>query len=538
MNGKMNSLRLGGMVCSALAVFAVIGCNKVENNSAESRKSFKITVAHEEVSKASLTADGNVVFNLNDDISVWDKQHNNHFYCTEDGASAVFEGDADVLSNGDTYTVASPYGTSYTFGNKTFQYTIPQVQTAVKDGLDPAALICVADHVESLESGEIVLKNLVGLLKIEVPQGLNVREIQVGGGVGATIAIAGQAIYNYESLTFSLGTTTSTTISLVPEDGNEFIQPGVYHIACLPRQIAGIVIAYVDENNLLYKRKGASAITIQAGTINDFGALNNTNYTVASTGTAILRMAGDDVQFTGRLKKIAGGSGLATEENTNVEHIIFSAHSLFDGNFNKADNTVSSGAGNTNIFAYMKGNTMYVRTEASKIIFNKTSAKLFRDFKALKSVVFNDVDTQAETSFERLFSGCTSLKTIDFGNCDLSKVIDMQFMCQSLESLEVVRFGKTATTACANFKGMLMGCINIAELYLGPNFTVTHLSDKTMCNNMFYDTAKSYGQTIRKCELYMSQNEYEACRISPAGAYSIAALNSARFHHVALNPAN
>ena len=264
------------------------------------------------------------------------------------------------------------------------------------------------------------------------------------------------------------------------------------------------------------------------------GSLNTTNFT-PNTGTAVLRTGGNEVQFTGRVKKIAGGSGTATEVNTSIEHAVIKAHSLYDGNFNNDANTVSSGKGNTNIFAYIKGNTLYVCTEASKIQLQAASNTLFRDFTQLKTVTFNNVDTEASTTLEKMFTGCTNLESVDFGDCDFSKVANMQFMFENCPNLKVARFGKTYTTSLQYCKAVFMGCTWMTELNLGPNFTISHISDKTQCNNMFYQTAMDSNgaagaDVSKKCRLYMKQEEYNAARSDQGGACANSALVPARFY--------
>jgi hypothetical protein len=77
----------------------------------------------------------------------------------------------------------------------------------------------------------------------------------------------------------------------------------------------------------------------------------------------------------------------------------------------------------------------------------------------------------------------------------------------------------------------------MTEINLGPNFTISHLADKTQCNNMFYNTAKDSNSAAgsdvsKKCHLYMSQAEYDAARYDHGGVCANSALVPARFYFI------
>ena len=484
-------------------------------------------------SKAVLNANA-VEFQAGDKIGVWDGTSMNCFETTAGGAQATFSGTAASAA---TYILVSPYSENYSVTGSVVTYSIPEIQVATPGSADPNALVSMAKVTDP--SGEAVLFNCIGLVKVVVPDGLTVKEIHVGGGKGSTVGVCGAFTFNTnnQQVNYVDAGSMRTSITLVPQAGQSVIAPGTYYVAVRPVTYnAGLAIAYVNADNQLCKRTTANAVSVERNHIRPVGSLNTTDY-VANTGTAVLRTAGDEIQFTGRVKKIAGGSGTATEANTTIEHVVVKAHTLFDGNFNTGDNTVSSGKGNTNIFAYVKGNTLYVCTEASKIQLQASSNYLFRNFTNLKTVTFNNVDTEASTTLERMFSGCTNLESVDFGNCDFSKVTNMQFMFENCSNLKVARFGKTATTSLQYCKAVFMGCTWMTEINLGPNFTISHISDKTQCNNMFYQTAmdsnSAAGSDVsKKCHLYMSQAEYDAARSDKGGVCANSALVAARFYFI------
>ena len=482
-------------------------------------------------SKAVLNANA-VEFQAGDKIGVWDGTSMNCFETAVGGASAIFSGTAASAAS---YILVSPYNENYSVSGSVVTYSIPEIQVATPGSADPNALVSMAKVNDP--SGEVTLYNCVGLVKVVVPDGLVVKEIQVGGGKGSTIGICGSFTFNTnnQALNYVDAGSMRTSITLVPQPGQSVIAPGTYYIAVRPNTYgAGLALAYVNADNQLCKRTTANSVEIARNHIRPVGSLNTTDF-AANTGTAVLRTGGNEVQFTGRVKKIAGGSGTATEVNSTIEHVVIKAHSLYDGNFNNDANTVSSGKGNTNIFAYIKGNTLYVCTEASKIQLQAASNTLFRDFTNLKTVTFNNVDTEASTTLERMFTGCTILESVDFGDCDFSKVANMQFMFENCPNLKVARFGKTYTTSLQYCKAVFMGCTWMTEINLGPNFTISHISDKTQCNNMFYQTAMDSNSAAgadvsKKCHLYMKQEEYDAARSDKGGVCANSALNPARFY--------
>ena len=337
------------------AAFAAILFSCAKETILETPKvSLTISVANElSASKAVLNANA-VEFQAGDQIGVWDGASMNCFETTAGGAHASFSGTAASAAS---YILVSPFSDNYSVEGSVVTYSIPEVQVATPGSADPNALVSMAKLVGS---GEATLYNCVGLVKVEVPDGLTVKEIQVGGGKGSTVGICGSFTFNTnnQALNYVDAGSMRTSITLVPQPGQSVIAPGTYYVAVRPFTYSlGLALAYVNADNQLCKRTTANSVAVERNHILPVGTLNTTNFT-PNTGTAVLRTNGDEVQFTGRVKKIAGGSGSATETNTTIEHAVIKAHSLFDGNFNTGNNTVSSGKGNTNIFAYIN---MYAR---------------------------------------------------------------------------------------------------------------------------------------------------------------------------------
>lgn len=530
MLGNMKTMKIWSMACSALAILSVAGCNKAQTLPVDGELKHFTIKANREAPKTEGTKAGlegmTPVFYAGDEICVWDGTNNNKFTTELGGAQAGFEGEALADK---TYVIVSPYNANYTnlqaftegylFGGSSFVYHIPDVQVATPGSADPMALISLANGITDLEGSPINLVNLVALMKIEVPAGLKVREIQVGGGAACNTGICGKTRYTYASGNFDIpyADQAPSVITVVPQAG-EFIEAGTYYVAVTPREVSGgIAIAYVNEDYQLCTRKGANAITFKAGEIKDFGTLD-ANYT-ATTGTCVLRMAGDEIQFTGRLKKIAGGAGTATTDDTVIEKIVFKAHSLYSSAYKTDATAVSSGAGTVLAYAALKGSTMYIYTEAPCFTLNASSTRLFRQFKALKEVTFNNVNTQANTSIQWMFDSCAKLETVNFGNCDLSKVTDMSFMMANLGTVKEVYFGNTATAANCDMQKMLKNCQKIKYLYFGPNFVVN--KDNAKCLEMFTNTS----MYANGCDLRMSQAEYDAITVHEKAGFNASYFN-------------
>lgn len=519
MTGNMKTMKIWSMACSALAILSVAGCNKAQTLPADGELKHFTIKANREAPTTKAGLEGMTpVFYAGDEICVWDGTYNNKFTTELGGAQAGFEGEALADK---TYVIVSPYNERYTnlekftegylFGGASFVYHIPDVQVATPGSADPMALISLAKGITDLEGSPINLVNLVSLMKIEVPADLKVREIQVGGGAACNTGICGKTRYTYASGNFDIpyADQAPSVITVVPQAG-EFIEAGTYYVAVTPREVSGgITIAYVNENYQLCKRSSSNGVTFAAGEIKNFGTLA-ANYTPV-TGTAVLRPYGgndDTVQFTASVKKLVNASATGLTDDTTITKIVFKAHTLFNG---AAGTRVCSSYGSTStqdIRAILKGTTVYVYTDAPVITLNATTGSLFRGFKALKEVTFNNLNTQANTTMEWMFRDCAALEKVDFGNADLSKVINMQTLMANNGKVKEVYFGNTATAANCNMTKMLKNCQGIQYLYFGPNFVV----NQSNCLEMLSGTSTF----VTSCDLRMSQAEYDKLVASPS----------------------
>ena len=520
MEGK--KMKKIAIVIAALA--AVVSCQKAETvyTGETVQLSFRVSREAQASNTKAVLSGTSVVFEANDKLSVFDGTSNNLFQTTNGGNEALFTGSAADVEN---YLIASPYNEDYVQQSASvLRFSIPEYQTATPGSADPKALVSVG---KAVKGSPVTLYNAVALVEIIVPVGLEVKQIQVAGAKGANVGICGVFEFNAAEKTIA-HVSMKNVIYLNPKDGDDYIAPGTYYVAVRPKPDYdnGFAVAYVNGANQLCKRATSTDLTINRGHIMPLGELNTTDYP-AITGLAVLRTGGNEVQFTGRIKKLAGGSGTATETDSNVRKIVFKSHTMYPQTYKTNTNLVSSGlgGGTLEIHAWVDGDVVYVCTEGSKFTLQVASGDLFRDFAALEEVEFDNVDTQNNASFEYMFRNDAKLKKVTFANADFSKVANFNYMFYvgDNSSLEYVDMGSTATTAATTMQSMFNNDQKLKYLNLGPNFTLAgnHL-------NMFLDTARqtsidAAGDDAKKCQLYASQAFYDDVRANEA------TFNPARF---------
>ncbi|MBO7603134.1 MAG: hypothetical protein J6S97_01815 [Bacteroidales bacterium] len=535
------------IILAGLAAAAMVSCTKEFNpESVSAGKTLTLSVSREipgEDTKSALSGTS-VVFQANDEVSVLSGSENAKFTTAAGGATASFSGTA---SEAEQYLVLSPYNANATLASPSVvNFTIPSVQVATPDGVDPNALISAG--IFRPGDSSVQLYNAVGLVKIEVPSGITAKQIQIGGGRGATIGICGDFTFNASTQVVGV-VSMSRIITLVPAEGEDVIAPGTYYIAVRPKpDFEGLVVAYLNGDNVLCKRISSegSMIYINRSHIVPIGSLDS-NYSPV-TGRATLRYAGDAPQFTGLLKQLAGGATAANASDNAVKKIVFKAHTLYSQEYkgqvtvngNKIANVISNGPNSDiQIHAWVEDGTAYVYTEAPVITLYNASANLFRDFAGLEEVSFNDVNAMDGASFEYLFRNCTSLKSVDFGNADFSKVANWSFAFVTANlntgvpsALESVSLGETATTSATNMTSMFSQAFVLKNLYLGKNFALA-----PSVNGMFNGTASVTTTQIddeghgMQCKLFASQALWDALNVdlNDDGVNATTLFNTHRF---------
>ena len=177
--------KLGKSLFALACAASMFSCMKEDMLETTPRVSLTFNVTNEEsASKAVLNANA-VEFQAGEQIGVWDGSDMNRFVTEAGGAHASFSGTAASAAS---YILVSPYSENYSVNGSVVTYSIPEIQVATPGSADPNALVSMAKVIGT--SGEVNLYNCVGLIKVVVPDGLVVKEIQVGGGKGTTVGTA------------------------------------------------------------------------------------------------------------------------------------------------------------------------------------------------------------------------------------------------------------------------------------------------------------------------------------------------------------
>lgn len=154
------------VACTAL----LFSCTK-ENLRKTPKVNLTFDVVNELSASKAVLNDKAVEFAAGDKIGVWDGTSMNCFETVAGGANASFSGTAaDAVS----YILISPFSENYSVNGSVVTYSIPEIQVATPGSADPNALVSMAKVIGT--TGEAVLYNCVGLLKVVVPDGLTVRK--------------------------------------------------------------------------------------------------------------------------------------------------------------------------------------------------------------------------------------------------------------------------------------------------------------------------------------------------------------------------
>lgn len=493
---KIHSLLL------ASAALAALSCAKeTASEPVLSKITFHVN-AEEAIDPAATRAvfsNGAVSFAANDQISVFDGVGNQPFTTTEGGAAAEFSGSAATAA---VYNILSPYQADATCAGNVITATVPKVQTAVKDGVDPAALVAVA---RTTSTGEIHLKNVVGLLKVEVNTGGSVREIQVAAGNALNVAIAGKIAITTPSTpdgtpTYTLADTTPegkvTCVTLVPPSGQNFLAVGTYYIAVLNKTYDNLTVAYVTNEKQLRARKGSAEAVVGRSKILNLGALGNgygAGYSnISTTGNAILQ-AGETVNLL--LKKMATPSITAvSQDETTITRIELKVNTL-DGAAASQTIHVSGAADRYPIYAILRGTVLTIYTKGNKINLGGAGGGnvLFRNFAAVESINAEVLAAGNATSITRLFANCPMLEEIDLTGMSTTNITSMVRVfegCAGLKRINLTGWNTekvSGTAADTGFYMMFSNCLKLENLKLGDAFLPV---DGVKVTGMFSNAAR------------------------------------------------
>ena len=489
-------------------------------------------------SKAALDENRNVTFAAGERISVFDGVANNPFTADASGRAVDFSGSA---ASAEVYNILSPYDDNATISGNVITATVPKVQTAVLGGADPRALLAVA---RTSSTGEIHLKNVVGLLKVTVPNNNQVKEIQVAAGAGRNVAIAGTidittpaSAADVPMYTLNAAAEKVTCVSLVPASG-EYLAAGTYYIGVLNKKYeGGLTVAYLTNEgseDLLRAKTGTADALVERSKVLNLGSLvAGAGQYVKYQGNAIFP-AGTDVLSIWKKMADPGVSSWTVDDNI-ITRIEIKTNTIDGG----AGTNSHTGASPHPIHAVLREGVLTLYTRASKLQLagGAGARNMFRGMKALKSVDFSNILIGNTPTLARMFHDCISLEEIDLTSLDVTNGKTMGWMFYNCTSLKRVNLTGWNTAKVDNsagdpecgFRAMFNSCPNLQELRLGPGFTQP---DGVVNTNMFTDAARqtsinAAGDDTKKCQLYCSQAYYDY--VYSAAGQSATAFNPARF---------
>ena len=118
------------------------------------------------------------------------------------------------------------------------------------------------------------------------------------------------------------------------------------------------------------------------------------------------------------------------------------------------------------------------------VVANPNSSYLFSEFRQVKKIDLNNLDTSNVTNMMRMFANCTSLADLNIRNLKTSNVTNMANMfnnCFELTNLDLSNFDTSNVTT---MQGMFAGDRNLKSIKFGQNFDTSNV---TRMGGMFND---------------------------------------------------
>lgn len=539
---------------SIFLLAALAGCQKeIVSTPSDSCATMTITVGVDETKAALVDGEESgikcVAFNAGDNISVFANGKNNKFSTEAGGRLAVFSGSADVIE--DDYHVISPYAkvNSISADNK-ITINLPTEQKATLGSVDPKAMISVG----KFKKGEtLTLKNALALVKVTVPEGAKYKKVELACSPKGTDtkvfnqSISGEIIVD-ESGNMAVSPDADkrfTSITLVPAKGETVIGPGDYYIATRPGTYR-ISIGYVTEDDHFFVRHSSQDNTLTRSHIVNAGVLSSANYADITAPATLASGA----NFNLAVKKLANSAVSAVNEDDNIITSIVVKPFSFGGIVGNFKDVKGSGS-NFPINARLVGGELTLYTQGSSIVLDANCMGIFRNMKALKTIDWNAFDSQnvtnmtrafAQSGFESLdlsafegdkvttlnyaFENCTALAEVNMSNFTAKSLTDFSLAFTGCTVLEKINLESAHTDKVTNFRGTFNACKGVSELKFGYYFTASASND---CNNMFSDTALNVSLAGGKCDLYCTNEFYNAMYQGTPGR-DITKFNPSRFN--------
>lgn len=240
---------------------------------------------YQSATKAALQDDLSVEWEDGDAISVFSNRTNYQITASSaEGATATFSGE---VAQAETYLALYPYNSEASSSGDNITAVLPETQTLVAGGADPAAMLAVA----RTQSSEMTFKNMVALVGIKC----------TGDVESLAITASGEDDRLAGRVRFNTGTGRATAISGSnridldgnPEDGQ------TYYFAVIPGEVTGLtVVAMNDEGKTAEISVEEKAVTYESNTVTvyDIDFVNDADWILRPpTGQSYVLEGADEV---------------------------------------------------------------------------------------------------------------------------------------------------------------------------------------------------------------------------------------------------
>lgn len=245
------------LIAFAALLIAAVSCSKDEKKeSLGDPKDLSFAV-----STAAYTGGPNVSIAAGDAAGVF---ANGKLFSFKATSASAIEGTAEVA---DAYYAVWSYS-NVTISDNVISASIPVAQTAVKDGLDPAAGLAVA----VASDGAFAFKNAAGLLKFTLNSEYNIKSVKfetkgsekVAGAVNVTVAATPKVA--------AAGNEKAVTVSA----NGQTLANGTYYAAVVPvTYVDGFNITITDEYGRVATLESGDFLKLTAGAVSDLGEITS-----------------------------------------------------------------------------------------------------------------------------------------------------------------------------------------------------------------------------------------------------------------------
>ena len=264
-----------------------------------------ITAYNEADTRASLQNDGKVFWDQNDVINVLsvitaddgaETVTRYEFTTTEGGASAEFTGLVDektlVLSEGmygvypATIGKVNPYifansgysGFLHTVSSGVLNVFMPSTQFAADGGSNQYSLSVGKTAIESDDDIKLIMKNVGGLIKINLPA-QDIKSVILYGNSGELLAGKVTAAFDEEGVPVVTDLTGSNMVRLIPKTEGDTFSSGTYYINVAPIVFSkGLTLLFTNSDNKYATLRSSAEFVVKRSMISEFPEIGNLTF--------------------------------------------------------------------------------------------------------------------------------------------------------------------------------------------------------------------------------------------------------------------